>query len=606
MGFAGELATIGLSEVFQNVVFNRLTGVLTIQERDRKAAVLVDEGRIRAFTYGPDRPFDYAVIAERSGAVPGEVLRGLKKRRRRTLKGTLKKTREFDEAAFDAGVRTAIEEELILLFAWRNARFEFEEGRARDAIFDKEQLDCEISVDPQAVAMEAARRHDEWESISRSVGSEKEIFLAAENVDEEQLPPASAEVLAYLDGTRDIKTLVDELGWSRFQVMKAISVLVETGAVVRATAEHLRDLARKAQAAGEVNRAVSHIEAALEREGGDLESRRDLVRLYEKTGRKNDAAREHKRLAFAQEERGDLDAALESYERASVLVPYDTDTIERIAGIHDSRGDRVESVKAGRRLAEAFSSQGLHDDAAEVYQRLLERDEDSIPLREQLAKCFVKLHEPKKAAAELLVLARRGWAQGDYDMALHYYRNVLAVDRECEEASERIGEIESGRVRARKRVRRRRISVTILSILFAGTAWQLAREYFAYEAHHAAARASTGALAQNPADESLVAAIGHYARIYHEFPYTLGGLRAEETARALLLDELQRIQIAVLANPDAAERWIRRLAAIRFPEPLKRFWQSERDRMLGKIAKRRTASLPHSRGSRASARDSGD
>ena len=195
MGFAGELATIGLSEVFQNVVFNRLTGVLTITDRDRHAAVLVSEGRIRAFSYGPDRPFDYAVIAERSGAVPSEVIQGLRKRRRRTLKATLKKTHGFDEKAFDGGVQAAIEEELILLFSWRNARFEFEEGRAKDSVFDPEQLDCSISIDPQAISMEAARRQDEWEAISRSVGSEKEIFLAAEGIDPALLPTDCAALL---------------------------------------------------------------------------------------------------------------------------------------------------------------------------------------------------------------------------------------------------------------------------------------------------------------------------------------------------------------------------------------------------------------------------
>ena len=49
MGFAGELTTIGLSEVFQNVAFNRLTGVLTVSERDRRASVYLEDGTIRAF-----------------------------------------------------------------------------------------------------------------------------------------------------------------------------------------------------------------------------------------------------------------------------------------------------------------------------------------------------------------------------------------------------------------------------------------------------------------------------------------------------------------------------------------------------------------------------
>ena len=56
MGFAGELTTIGLSEVFQNVAFNRLTGVLTVTERGRRAAVYLDDGMIRAFKPDAEGP----------------------------------------------------------------------------------------------------------------------------------------------------------------------------------------------------------------------------------------------------------------------------------------------------------------------------------------------------------------------------------------------------------------------------------------------------------------------------------------------------------------------------------------------------------------------
>ena len=39
MGFAGELTTIGLPDVFSNVAFGRLTGILTVTERDRRAHI---------------------------------------------------------------------------------------------------------------------------------------------------------------------------------------------------------------------------------------------------------------------------------------------------------------------------------------------------------------------------------------------------------------------------------------------------------------------------------------------------------------------------------------------------------------------------------------
>ena len=75
MGFAGELTTIGLSEVFQNVAFNRLTGVLTVTERGRRAAVYLDDGMIRAFRPDADRTLDYVAIAERHHVAASQAVR---------------------------------------------------------------------------------------------------------------------------------------------------------------------------------------------------------------------------------------------------------------------------------------------------------------------------------------------------------------------------------------------------------------------------------------------------------------------------------------------------------------------------------------------------
>jgi len=593
MGFAGELTTIGLPEVFQNVAFNRLTGVLAVRERERQVALLIEEGKIRAFrTGGEERAFDYEALAERSGAIDPAVAANTRKRRRRlTLLRALRREEGFDEARFAAAVRERIEEEVISLFAWREASFVFEEGRPGAGEFDPEQTGLSIAIDAMALAMEAARRLDEWESISRHISSEREIFLATPGANGAEVPPGTEEILALLDGTRDVRALLAELPQSRFHVMKAIAALAGAGLVERATAEHLRELARRAGAAGEIHRAAGYLESALEREAGDLESRRELVRLFERGGRKNDAARELKRLAYAHEELGDLDAAKEAYERAAVLVPYDTDTLERIVAIHDGRGDKSEFMKAGRRLAEAFASQGMQEEALEVYQRLLARDEESYALREALAATYVKLHEPKQAARELLVLARRAWGRNSWEKALDYYRNVLAVDRECAEATDRVAEIESGRVRQLRMRRRRRIALAAGSVVLGLLGWQFSREWYAQDALAAAARAGTCGLAQDPSDESLILTLGNHAAVALDFPWTRAAGHAEETAGALLMEQLQRIQMTLARKPDLAEGRLRRLAEVKLPESLSDLWRSERDRLLVEIANRRSGDV---------------
>jgi len=586
MGFAGELTTIGLGEVFQNFAFNRLTGVLKVMERDRHAEVYVEDGKLRAFSHGDDKPFDYALIAERADAAPADDIRtAARRRRRRTLRAMLAKSASFDEARYDAGVQQAVEEEVILLFGWKSASFTFEEGRADHTTFDKEQLECSIAIDPQAVAMEAARRLDEWEGIARQIASEREIFVATQEATED-LPEEAARVLELLDGTHDLKSILDRLPDPRFHVLKTVADLVENGWATRASADHLRELAQKAQAAGEVHRAASYLEATLEREGGDLEARGDLARLYEKSGRKKEAAREQKRLAFAREELGDLDGALECYERAAVLVPFDTDTLERILRIHDSRAERSEFTKAGRRLAEAYAAQSLHEEARDVYKRLVERDGDNVALREALAATYVKLHEPKKAAEELLVLARRAWSSSDFRDALQYYRSVIAVDRDCEEAQERIGEIESGRVKERVKRRRRRLLLALATLVFGAGAWQAAREWQGAEALHRASLAATSTLAKSPADSSLLSAIERFALVGKDYPYTRSAMQAEETLRVVLLDYMQRVHAAAKLRPGSAKIMIAKAAKVEYPDGIRDEWESLRDKAYADIAAR--------------------
>jgi tetratricopeptide (TPR) repeat protein len=588
MEFAGELTTIGLSEVFQNVALNRLTGVLSVTERGRRAAVYLDDGMIRAFRPDADRTIDYVTIAERHHVAPSQAVRdAAKRRRRRTLKEGLRHVKDFDEVRYDAAVSAAIKEEVILLFGWRDASFVFEESRPRDGTFDREQLDCDIAIDPETVATEAARRSDEWENIAHQVETDRDIFLPTDLPLPEDATPAMREIVAKLDGTRDLSQVIGEVSHGRFEVLRLVASLSEAGFVARATPNRLRDLAHEAEEKREIHRAVRFLEAALQMDGSNLAVREELVSLYERAGRRTDAANEYKRLGRAQEESGDLDGALESYGRAAALVPYEADALERIVNIHDARGDKNAFMRAGLRLAEALSTQALLEEALDVYRRLLDQDKENVVLRESIAATYIKLHESKKAAKELLHLAQSAWQQQKFDRALHYYRNVRAVDRDCEEASLRIEEIERGRAQRRRRASRRRIVVMLSTLVFGLTFWQGTREWFAHAALHEAAHVTFNGLPRRHIDDSMVDAIALYADVRREHPYTFAGALAEETVRDLLLSELERLRETTLDDPDEAERLVRRLSSIRWPPAVKRLWGNSRDLMLEAIAARR-------------------
>ena len=149
MGFAGELATISLPEVFRNVAFSHLTGVLRVHGGGQDVAIYFEHGAIRAFSGGDAVVFDYEALAARD-----------------TLLDT-------SDDSFRDAVTEAVREEIVALFGPSEASFVFEEGRPPARLFDAEQIGCGLTIDPDTLADEASRRHDEWHSISARIGSEE-------------------------------------------------------------------------------------------------------------------------------------------------------------------------------------------------------------------------------------------------------------------------------------------------------------------------------------------------------------------------------------------------------------------------------------------------
>jgi len=595
MDLAGKLSTIGLAEVFQNIAFNNHSGTLTLKEGEKKAQVAFEAGKVRAAKVA-GQDLDYLDIARRCELAPEEILaKAESTNRKRTLKAYLLANGALDEAQYDATIAAYVEEEILPLFAWRAASFSFEEGKLKERVFDREQLGCDIALDPTGVAMEAARRLDEWETIHEYVPTDKEVLVHA-GVRDVELPAGAERLLPLLDGTRNLEQVAKESPLKKFDVFKCVATLVQMGVLMPATAERVRELAVAARTAGKVTLAARRLEVALELDPEDLETRVELVRLYERAGRKYDAAREQCKLAEAQAERGDMEGALDSYERASVLAPDDLDILERILGLHEGRGDIPRAEKVGRRLAEALAAQGMYEDALPLYERLLKSNDGNMALRESLANCLVKLEQGKDAARHLLAIADAACERRDFATARRYYRRILTLDDKHKAAKEKLQEIESGEVEARLRRRRRWRRRVLLVVAAALLAVQLGREWLAQSALQKAHVTTVTGLSKHNDERARVVALQRYLEIARRNAWTLGGHEAAATAGELLTAEVVRMDlwvqqaiearttIEVEASIGLAQKQLRRLDGLTWPDDLAPLWQSHRDRLTSRIA----------------------
>jgi tetratricopeptide (TPR) repeat protein len=599
MDLAGKLTTLGLAEVFQNLAFSHHTGTLTLKQNDKRAFLAFENGRIRASKV-EGKEIDYVDVARRAELAAEDVLeKAAGSNRRRTLKAYLLGCGALDEARFDAAIADSATEQILPLFGWKAASFQFEEGPLRERLFDKEQLGCAIDLDPMAVAMEAARRHDEWETIQDYVPTEKEILVHTGVRPDMELPPNTERVLPLFDGTRTLAGVVAESKLKEFNLFKAVAGLVGMGVLVPATAERVRELAAQARTAGKITLAAQRLEVALKLDPQDLATRGELVLLHERAGRMYDAARELVKTAEMQIERGDLDGALESYERATVLAPQDLDILERILGLHEQRGDQPRALKIGRRLAEALVQQKMYEDALPLYERLLKSNEGNTALQEALAQVRLALKEPKKAAGHFLAVADAAYERDDFRAARRAYKQVIEIDQKNTKARERLQEIESGEADARLQRRRRWRRILAYGVIAAGLVYIGLREWYAQAALNTTHNATVTILARDNGDRTRADALARYAEAARDYRYTHSASLARETLHALLLDEIARADewlakaaqarttIDVEATLGRAEQHLRRLDEIAYEGGTRELFERSRDRLRSHIAKLR-------------------
>jgi tetratricopeptide (TPR) repeat protein len=127
-------------------------------------------------------------------------------------------------------VRVQIEEAVYLLFTWSEGTFNFE------AEVYPERQDLLVSISPESLMLEGARRVDEWGMIEKKIPSFDMVFdadwrkLAATDL---PLSTEQQNVLQHLDGRRDIASVAEVSGLVEFEVGKALYGLLTAGLIHR-------------------------------------------------------------------------------------------------------------------------------------------------------------------------------------------------------------------------------------------------------------------------------------------------------------------------------------------------------------------------------------
>ena len=278
MAIKGSLKEASLPDVIQLLTLGRRTGCLAVADRQNFGYIYFEDGRI-IFASIVNRRDRLGDILVRNGRITPEQLQAAIDRQRTEpdvkvgqllVNEGLLARQELEEY-----IRLQIEEAVYFLFTWSTGTFNFEAG------VRPEREDFLVSINPESLLLEGARRVDEWSLIEKKIPSFDLIFAVdrsyVENADV-TLSAAQRALLPLLDGTRDVKQVIEESGFVEFEVGKALYGLVTAGFA------HRVGTSAAAAATPRVNDAR-------------VEEHRNLGVAFYKTGMFDEAQREFRRVA---------------------------------------------------------------------------------------------------------------------------------------------------------------------------------------------------------------------------------------------------------------------------------------------------------------------
>ncbi len=233
MPIEGPLRELGIEDVLQLLELARKTGILEVRsERENdEGQIHLDHGDIVFARRRRTRRLLGQQLLRSGRITERELDRAMELQRAeptRRLSEILLEMGSVTEEEVREQLRFLVEESVYEVMAWQEGYFRFEE---REDVF---RSTIPVRVPVGSLLMEGARRIDEWTQLESRIPGLESVPILAPLKDGEspiELRPEEWEVLAEIDGDRDIGQIAAILGRSTFEVGKIVYGMVAGGVV---------------------------------------------------------------------------------------------------------------------------------------------------------------------------------------------------------------------------------------------------------------------------------------------------------------------------------------------------------------------------------------
>ncbi len=230
MSIEGDIRDFPLAEVIQVIGHGRKTGTLSVEGERETIWVYFKEGKA-VFATPSNQGEQLGTILLREGAITEEQLElGLRAQKKMQAEGNsnrlgtiLVAMEVLDRKALEGKIKHQIKESIYAAIGERDGRFRFFPE------LDLEDEDILVSMDVEHIILEGARRIEEWSQIKDVIRSYHDVYVINPNPAASgaiKLTPSEWRVVSFLDGKRDISSIADGAGMSRFEVCRVVYGLI--------------------------------------------------------------------------------------------------------------------------------------------------------------------------------------------------------------------------------------------------------------------------------------------------------------------------------------------------------------------------------------------
>lgn len=434
MAFKGDLESVPLGDLLQTLHQNGKEGTLVLDCPDCKKSVYCNQNGITLPDPEIAKPRRFGDIVVSAGLVDRatieEVAESLQPGQR--LGQALMDGGYIDQGLVDRILTIQIEEEIYGLFDLTEGEFEFFEDEEKEG--DEESEGKPKSDLPlfrvEGVALEAARRQDEWNHIRKLVGDLHMVFVQVPGplADDD---PQTAAIMERVNGKRTIRNIADSLFISPFEAAKTLSQLAQDQRIRPASKQELLNLAQDLIDEDEIESAG----IILKKLRPDLESlvldERDvsvLANLFYKAGDILTATNILLEKVREVDDSSTTEDSLPWLEQAQRIAPEDTRILNELARICARSGDEKGRQQHLASLVHIHMKAGRFDQALETCNEIMDSDPTNDFVIDNLPDILLNTKGKKEAVTFLEEIVQKLGKKADPKRLAEIYRQILKID----------------------------------------------------------------------------------------------------------------------------------------------------------------------------------